>query len=51
VYDEQHTCEILLGWLQRHFPAQVASRYRELWGSPGGEDPSIHLWGTDTHGT
>lgn len=51
VYDEQHTYELLLGWLQRQFPAQVASRYRELWGSPGGSDPSVHLWGTDTRGT
>jgi hypothetical protein len=50
VYDEQHTYELLLGWLQQHFPAQVASRYRALWGSPGGDDPSIHLWGADAHG-
>lgn len=44
VYDQQHTFEPLMSWLQQHFPATVSVRYRELWSAPGGDDPSIKIW-------
>lgn len=44
VYDQQHTFEPLMSWLQQHFPATVSIQYRELWGAPGGDDPSIKIW-------
>ena len=50
VYDEQHTYEPLLPWLQQHFPPSVASRYQKLWGSPGGDEPSIQIWGANGPG-
>ena len=44
VYDQQHTFEPLMSWLQQHFPPSVSVRYGELWGAPGGDDPSINIW-------
>ena len=44
IYDSQHSYEPLLLWLQGNFPEPVAAKYRQLWGSPGGDDPSILIW-------
>jgi hypothetical protein len=43
VYDDPHTFEPLLSYLQQYFPASVASRYREFWGAPGGDEAFIQI--------
>jgi len=50
VYDAQQTKRQLLAWLHQHFHSPVASRYQQLWGSPGGDYPSVQLWVADSPG-
>ena len=49
-YEEQHTRVPLLAWLRQHFHSTVASRYEQLWGSPGGDSPSVQLWAERSEG-